>query len=110
MNDINATFDRTYFVWIGDTSPNSPIYYRIYNPAIWIEYNNEAGVGGTSNLDHIHTITRDPNGGDYGGLLPHEGPENLLEHYAQANDHMFKEAPVDYTIVGLSPNITNHEH
>jgi hypothetical protein len=110
MADVNATFNNTYFVWIGETSQDSPIYYRVYNPAVWIEYNNESGLGGTSNLDHIHTITRAPNGGDYGSLALHVGPETLLAHYAQANHHMFKEAPLDYTLVGLTSEGTNHEH
>ena len=56
MADIDAGLDDTYFVWIGGTTINDPIYYRVFNPAIWIEFNHEGG------LDHIHTITRAPNG------------------------------------------------
>ena len=88
--------------YMGETSLDSPIYYRLDNPAVWIEYNNEPGEGGGGNLNHILTITRDPNRSDYGSLALNEGPETLLAHYTQANDHMFKEAPVEYTIVGLT--------
>ena len=60
MADIDAGIDNTYFVWIGGTTTRDPIYYRVFNPDIWIEFNNESG------LDHIHTIIRSPNGKDYG--------------------------------------------
>ena len=60
MTDIEAGLDDTYFVWIGGTTTDDPIYYRVFNPAIWIEFNNESG------LDHIHTIIRSPDGNDYG--------------------------------------------
>ena len=75
MADIDAGLDETYFVWIGGTTTEDPIYYRVFNPAIWIEFNNEGGIGGGrgggggNNLDHIHSITRAPNGNDY-GILP----------------------------------------
>ena len=46
MADIDTGFDDTYFVWIGGTTTNDPIYYRVFNPAVWIEFNNEGGIGG----------------------------------------------------------------
>jgi len=41
--DIDAGLDDTYFVWIGGPTPNAPIYYRVFNSAVWIEFNNEGG-------------------------------------------------------------------
>ena len=81
MADIDAGLDDTYFVWIGGTTINDPIYYRVFNPAVWIEYNNE------SSLDHIHTITRAPNGNDYGIFASKGVPKTLREHYTSADDH-----------------------
>ncbi len=81
MADIDARLEDTYFVWIGGTTLNDPIYYRVFNPAVWIEFNNE------SNLDHIHTITRAPNGNDYGIFALNPVPKTLREHYASTDHH-----------------------
>ena len=81
MADIDAGIDNTYFVWIGGTTINDPIYYRVFNPAVWIEFNNESG------LDHIHTIIRAPNGNDYGIFALKRVPKTLQEHYASADHH-----------------------
>ncbi|RKU19747.1 hypothetical protein C6503_07485 [Candidatus Poribacteria bacterium] len=81
MTDIDAGLDDTYFVWIGGTTPNDPIYYRVFNPAVWIEFNNESG------LDHIHTIIRSPNGNDYGIFALNRDSKTLLEHYSAADHH-----------------------
>ena len=94
MTDIDAGLDNTYFVWIGGTSSKDPIYYRVFNPAVWIEFNNE-GRGG---LDHIHTITRSPNGKDYGIFALNHGPKTLFQHYASANDHKVIHELFDYRI------------
>lgn len=95
MADINAGLDDTYFVWIGGTTSNDPIYYRVFNPAVWIEFNNEGG-----GLDHIHTITRSPNGKDYGIFALNCGPKTLLEHYASADHHKVMLELLDYHIPG----------
>ena len=95
MADINAGLDDTYFVWIGGTTSNDPIYYRVFNPAVWIEFNNEGG-----GLDHIHTITRSPNGNDYGIFALNHGPKTLLEHYASADHHKVMLELLDYHIAG----------
>ena len=81
MADIDAGLDDTYFVWIGGTTINDPIYYRVFNPAVWIEFNHESG------LDHIHTITRAPNGNDYGIFALNRVPKTLQEHYTSADHH-----------------------
>ncbi len=79
MKHVDAEFDDTYFVWIGGTTENDSIYYRVFNPAVWIEFNDEGR--GTS---HIHTIIRSPNGKDYGIFALNRGPKTLLEHYVMA--------------------------
>ncbi len=81
MADIDARLEDTYFVWIGGTTLNEPIYYRVFNPAVWIEFNNE------SSLDHIHTITRAPNGNDYGIFALNRVSKTLREHYASTDHH-----------------------
>lgn len=100
MAEVDADLDDTYFVWIGGTTPNEAIYYRVFNPAVWIEYNNEGGGpgGGTGNLDHIHTITRAPNGNDYGVFALNHGPKTLLEHYNLADHHRINRVLFDYTV------------
>lgn len=82
MKDIDAGLDDTYFVWIGGTTESDSIYYRVFNPAVWIEFNDE-GRG----TNHIHTITRSPNGNDYGIFALNRGPKTLLEHYVMAGHH-----------------------
>lgn len=107
ISDINDSFDDTYFVWIGDTTTDSPIYYRVYNPAVWIEYNNEAGNATSGDLNHIHTVTRAPNGGDYGQLSYDSSTANnssltttkntLLDHYYETDHHSQDVLALDYT-------------
>lgn len=101
MADIDAGIDDTYFVWIGGTTTNDPIYYRVFNPAVWIEFNNEDGVGtrrGRGGLNHIHSITRSPNGKDYGIFALNHGPKTLLEHYALEDHHKMSDQLFDYSI------------
>ena len=102
MLDIDAGLDDTYFVWIGGTTINDPIYYRVFNPAVWIEFNNESG------LDHIHTITRAPNGNDYGIFALNLGPKTLREHYASADHHKTMLQLFDYHIANVE-DIKNKE-
>lgn len=115
MADIDAGLDDTYFVWIGGTTTDDPIYYRVFNPAVWIEFNNEGAVGGGrrggrggrdrgsqgGNLEHIHSITRAPNGKDYGIFALNRGPMTLLEHYTLEDHHKMSETLFDYSIAGL---------
>jgi hypothetical protein len=114
MADIDAGLDDTYFIWIGGTTTDDPIYYRVFNPAVWIEFNNEGGAGGGrgggNNLDHIHTITRAPNGKDYGIFALNHGPKTLLEHYNLADHHKMSEELFDYSIASLqhTENMETH--
>jgi hypothetical protein len=63
MAEIKANLARTYFAWSGSTSNGGLAYYRIQGPTVVIEYAPQQG-----DLDHIHTIYRDPTN-DYGARL-----------------------------------------
>ena len=111
MADIDAGLDDTYFAWIGGTTTKDPIYYRVFNPAVWIEFNNEGRVGGRGGgLDHIHSITRSPNGKDYGIFALNHGPKTLLEHYVLENHHEMSDALFDYSLANLqhTENMETH--
>jgi hypothetical protein len=62
MAEIKANLPRTYFAWSGATTNGGLMYYRIQGPTIVIEYAPQR------NVDHIHTIYRDPTN-DYGARL-----------------------------------------
>lgn len=99
MKDIESEIDDTYFVWIGGNTETDSIYYRIFNPAVWIEFNDEGRSGGKPN--HIHTIIRSPTGKDYGIFALNRGPRTLLEHYVLDDHHKESDRLFDYTIVSL---------
>ena len=63
MAEIKANLPRTYFAWSGTTKNGGLAYYRIQGPTLVIEYAPQQG-----DLDHIHTIYRDPTN-DYGAKL-----------------------------------------
>jgi hypothetical protein len=63
MADIKANLPSTYFAWSGATKNGGLAYYRIQGPTLVIEYAPQQG-----DLDHIHTIYRDPTN-DYGAKL-----------------------------------------
>jgi hypothetical protein len=63
MAELKANLPRTYFAWSGATENGGLAYYRIQGPTVVIEYAPQQG-----DLDHIHTIYRDPTN-DYGAKL-----------------------------------------
>jgi hypothetical protein len=63
MAEIKANLPRTYFAWSGATKNGGLAYFRIQGPTVIIEYAPQQG-----DLDHIHTIYRDPTN-DYGAKL-----------------------------------------
>jgi hypothetical protein len=63
MAEIKANLPTTYFAWSGATKNGGLAYYRIQGPTVIIEYAPQFG-----DLDHIHTIYRDPTN-DYGAKL-----------------------------------------
>jgi hypothetical protein len=63
MAEIKANLPKTYFAWSGATTNGGLAYYRIQGPTVIIEYAPQQG-----DIDHIHTIYRDPTN-DYGAKL-----------------------------------------
>jgi hypothetical protein len=63
MAEIKTNLPRTWFAWSGATKNGGLAYYRIQGPTLLIEYAPQQG-----DLDHIHTIYRDPTN-DYGAKL-----------------------------------------
>jgi hypothetical protein len=63
MAEIKANLPRTYFAWSGATTNGGLAYYRIQGPTLVIEYAPQQG-----DLEHIHTIYRDPSN-EYGAKL-----------------------------------------
>jgi uncharacterized protein DUF3500 len=59
LDEIRSNLPQTYFAWSGPTTPGSAAYFRIQGPTLVIEYAPQRDV------DHIHTIYRDPTN-DYG--------------------------------------------
>jgi hypothetical protein len=59
MGEIRANLPDTYFAWSGPTAAGSLAYFRVQGPTLVIEYAPQG------NVDHIHTIYRDPTN-DYG--------------------------------------------
>ena len=59
MEEIRANLAQTWFAWSGPTTPGSVAYFRIQGPTLVIEYAPQR------NVEHIHTIYRDPTN-DYG--------------------------------------------
>ena len=60
MAEIKANLPKTWFAWSGPTKNGGVAYYRIQGPTVVIEYAPQFG-----DVDHIHTIYRDPTN-DYG--------------------------------------------
>lgn len=67
--EIKANLPETWFAWSGPTTNGSSAYFRIQGPTLLIEYSPQR-LRGSSGLDlnHIHTIYRDPTN-DYGERL-----------------------------------------
>lgn len=79
MADIVNHLDDTWFQWFGGTGDTDPFYYRVHGPVMLIEFDHHPGVvfdNKTPTRNHIHTLVRTPNGGDYGHSL-------LAQHHEQ---------------------------
>jgi Protein of unknown function (DUF3500) len=86
LAEVERHLGDTHFCWIGGFGEESPFYYRIQNPVIFIEFDHHAGVFLTNAEPakfHVHTIVRTPNGNDYGIDL-------LRLHYQHAAHHRHK--------------------
>jgi len=58
MKEIDANVAKTFFAWAGPTTNGKGAYFRIQGPTVFIEYAPQGN--GDANIDHIHTIYRDP--------------------------------------------------
>ncbi len=58
MKEIQGNLADTYFAWAGSTTNGKGAYFRIQGPTVFIEYAPQGQ--GDANVDHIHTIYRDP--------------------------------------------------
>jgi hypothetical protein len=77
MSDVERHLDQTWFSWYGGTGDHSPFYYRVHSPVVLIEFDHHPGVVFDNDVptrNHVHTLIRTPNGGDYGTNL-------IREHY-----------------------------
>ena len=70
MKEIQAGLADTYFAWAGATTNGKGAYFRIQGPAVLIEYAPQGS--GDTNVDHIHTIFRDPTN-DYAAKMTPSG-------------------------------------
>ena len=67
--EIKANLPETWFAWSGPTTQGSAAYFRIQGPTLFIEYSPQRMRGGGGlDLNHLHTIYRDPTN-DYGARL-----------------------------------------
>jgi hypothetical protein len=79
LESVRHHIDRTHFLWVGGTEPDAVFYYRIQSPVVLIEFDHQPGI--CFDVDqptrlHIHTVTRTPNGNDY-------GRDYLRQHHAR---------------------------
>ena len=95
MAEVEQHLDQTYFAWIGESGPESTFYYRIQSPVILIEFDHQRPIflrhlPRQPTRQHIHSVTRTPNGNDYGKDL-------LRQHYEQSH-----RAELDTALAALS--------
>ena len=79
MTEVAAHLDETWFSWYGGTGDDSPFYYRVHSPVVLVEFDHHPGVAFDNEeptRNHVHTVVRTPNGGDYGADL-------LRQHHEQ---------------------------
>jgi hypothetical protein len=81
LDNAAKHLDETWFTWFGGTGPEDPFYYRVHSPVVLIEFDHHKGVvldNAAPTRNHIHSLVRTPNGGDYGVDL-------LARHYATSH-------------------------
>jgi hypothetical protein len=82
MAEVTQHLDETWFSWYGGYDDRSPFYYRVHSPVIMIEFDHHPGVAFDNEeptRNHVHTVVRTPNGGDYGA--------DLLRQHHERFDH-----------------------
>ena len=73
---------KTLAAWMGAVADDGPFYYRVHSPVVLIEFDHHPGVAFDNvvpSRNHIHTVVRTPNGGDYG--------LDLLRQHHERFDH-----------------------
>ncbi len=58
MKEIESNLNETYFAWAGPTTNGKGAYFRVQAPTVFLEYAPQGA--GENNIDHIHTIYREP--------------------------------------------------
>jgi hypothetical protein len=58
MKEVEGAIADTYFAWAGPTTAGKGAYFRIQGPSLFVEYAPQGR--GDTNVDHIHTMYRDP--------------------------------------------------
>ena len=89
MREVEAHLDETYFAWMGSTDAEGPFYYRVQSPVVLIEFDHHPGVvfdNRVPSRNHIHTVVRTPNAGDYGVDLLRQHHDRF-DHTAAATSH-----------------------
>jgi hypothetical protein len=79
MAEVARRLPETWFAWMGGTDEDSVFYYRVHSPVILVEFDHQRGIALANDApsrQHIHTVVRTPNGGDYGVDL-------LRQHHAR---------------------------
>lgn len=69
LAEIEASLDDAWLTWMGGYDDWSPFYFRIHSPAVLVEFDHHQAVFLTNQEParfHVHTVTRIPEGGDYG--------------------------------------------
>lgn len=75
IEQAKSHVEKTWFSWIGAYGDDNAFYYRIHGPTVAVEFDHHSGVflsNDTPERFHIHTVSRMPNGGDYGNALRKE--------------------------------------
>ncbi|MBL1421430.1 MAG: DUF3500 domain-containing protein [Alphaproteobacteria bacterium] len=69
LAEIETHLDETWLCWMGGYDDWSPFYFRLHSPVVLAELDHHQAVFLTNAEParfHVHTITRIPEGGDYG--------------------------------------------
>lgn len=69
LAEIEAHLDATWLTWMGGYDDWAPFYVRLHSPVALCELDHHQAVFLTNAEParfHVHTITRTPEGGDYG--------------------------------------------
>jgi hypothetical protein len=89
MAEVKAHLNETWFTWMGSTGDDGPFYYRVQSPVVLAEFDQHPGVvfdNDVPSRNHIHTVLRHPNGGDYGADLLRQHYDRY-DHQAGAHHH-----------------------